>query len=63
MRDQYLGFVATTTSAMTAVTAIMNVCAFARKVLFTGTSLGVEGDGMSILRRRGSIAQGAEAVG
>jgi hypothetical protein len=52
LRDQYLEFVATMTPAMTAVTAVMhNGVDCAVKVLFTGTSLGVEDEGMSILKR------------
>ena len=51
MRDQYLCVVATT-SAMTAGTAVMRICVMvAVKVLFTGTSLGVEDEGTSILRK------------
>jgi len=42
--------VATTTSAVAAERAAMTVCVgFAVKVLFTGTGLGVEGEGTSIL--------------
>ena len=37
---------------MTAGTAVMRICVMvAVKVLFTGTSLGVEGEGTSILRK------------
>ena len=50
LRDQYLESVAMTTSAVAATRAAMTVCVvFAVKVLFTGTSLGVEGEGMSIV--------------
>jgi len=40
------------TSAVAATRAAMTICVeFAVKVLFTGTSLGVEGEGTSILRK------------
>lgn len=52
LRDQYLEFVATTTSAVAAEKAAVLVCVvFAVKVLFTGIASTLRTRGMSILRK------------
>ena len=56
LRDQYLVFVATTTSAVAAPGAAMTDCVeLAMRVSFTGTNLGVEGEGLSILERTNEL--------